>query len=629
VSGICGVCEPGMEIARSNLDPMLAACSCCEERDVEHLSGPCAAFGVSRRWPFQEVAQVRNVRVAIDADLYNLDEVWTILEREGLARREHSLAEAIANLYILRGREFVKDLQGAFSIALWDDTLRQLLLMVDRFGFKTLYWRKERSRLVFGSRVGSVCAGQNAAAEISPEAIAQFLLFSVVPAPLTIFKGTQRLSPGFALTFRNDEVQTQRYWDLEYNEDSGRDEQEWSRELREEMRAAVHRHLQGCAPEKTGSYLSGGTDSSSVAAFISERCKPARTFSISFPVDGYSEIDFARTTARTFQTDHHEHCLVPEDAASAIPKLMRYYDEPFANSSAMASYQCAVLARENGMETLLAGDGGDELFGGNARYADDKRFSIYQQTPQWLRRGLIEPAVSLLPEADGKMSLPRRYVRRAQIPNPRRIMSYNFFLNISPDEVFEPGFLEQAPASSFLTIAETHFHAAKASTELNRLLYMDLKMTLADNDLRKVSGTAEIAGIRVRYPLLDARLAEFSGRIPSNLKLKGFEKRYLFKQAMKGILPDQILYKKKHGFGVPLGEWFLHDARLKLLVQDVLNDRQTLERGYFRRGFLDKLIGLHKGGNAGFYGEIIWYLVALELWHREHASVAREVSIAN
>jgi asparagine synthase (glutamine-hydrolysing) len=628
MSGICGICEPGVEVPRARLDQMLAACSLPEESGCEGLAGNSAALGVSRRWPYQQAGKFRGVRIALDADLHNLKDLSVILEGEGLPGDQMSLAETVASLYLVWGPNFVEHLQGAFAIAIWDETLRQLLLAVDRFGFKTLYWRRERGRLLFGSRVGAVRAGQDSPAEINAEAITQFLLFSVVPAPLSIFRGIGRLSPGFLLTFQGGEVKTKRYWDLAYPEDIDQDERYWAAESREEMRGAVHRHLIGCTAEKTGSYLSGGTDSSSVTAFMSERIHPAKTFSISFPLEGYNEIEFARTIAKRFQTRHYERCLTPEDATSAIPKLIRYYDEPFANSSAIASYHCALLARENGMDTLFAGDGGDELFGGNARYADDKKFALYHSLPLWMRRTLIEPAASLLPARDGKLSLPRRYIRRAQIPNPRRIMSYNFFLNMETQEVFDPDFLRQSSETGFLAIAEEHFRSANASSELNRLLYMDVKMTLADNDLRKVSGTAELAGIRVRYPFLDTRLTEFSGRIPTNLKLKGLEKRYIFKQAMKGILPNQVLYKKKHGFGVPLGEWFLHDSRLKSLVQDVLGDPRTLQRGYFRKEFLDKLIGLHQQESAGFYGEIIWYLVALELWHREHLKSVREVSIA-
>jgi asparagine synthase (glutamine-hydrolysing) len=629
MSGIFGICEPGLARAKNLLEPMAAACSSGGESHVEYMSGLSAAFGVSQLWRGQQTGVVRGVRIALDADLYNLEELWRLLEAEGFARERMSLVEAIANLYLLRGADLVQYLQGAFAFAIWDESRHELLLAVDRFGFKTLYWRKSRERMYFASRASAVQAGLDTPAETNLAAVTQFLLYSVVPAPLSIFKGVTRLSPGFLLSFRRSEVTLKRYWDLQYQEEEGRSEKLWAQETREEMRAAVRRHLHGCDSEKTGCYLSGGTDSSSVTAFTAERITPAKTFSISFPVEGYSEIEFARTTARAFQTRHYEHCLAPRDAVAAIPKLIHYYDEPFANSSAIASYQCALLARDSGMDTLLAGDGGDELFGGNARYATDKRFGLYHNLPRWIRRGIIEPVARLLPETDGRLSLPRRYVRRAQIPNPRRIMSYNFFLNISPDEVFEPDFLAASPEAAFLSIAEDHFRGAPASSELNRLLYLDIKMTLADNDLRKVSGTAELAGIRVRYPLLDTRLAEFSGRIPTNFKLRGFEKRYIFKQAMKDILPQQVLYKKKHGFGVPLGEWFLHDNQLKSLVQDVLGDPRTLQRGYFRRTFLDKLIGLHKSGHAGFYGEIVWYVVALELWHREHAQAKSEVAVAD
>ena len=629
MSGICGFCQPGLEVSRARLDAMLAACSLPSESGCEGHAGNSVALGVSRRWPGQQIGKILGVQIAVDADLYNLDELSTLLSGEGFDPARMSLAETIASLYLLRGPSFVEHLQGAFSIAIWDERRQHLLLAVDRFGFKTLYWSQETGRFLFASRVGAVRAAQDKPAEVNPRAITQFLLFSVVPAPLTIFRGIERLSPGVLLTFKCGEVTAKRYWDLEYNEDMGRDERYWADELREEMRGAVHRHLIDCTPQTTGAYLSGGTDSSSVVAFMSERFRPTHSFSISFPVEGFNEIEFARTTAKRFATHHHERCLSPEDAAAAIPKIISYYDEPFANSSAIASYHCALLARENGVETLLAGDGGDELFGGNARYATDKRFALYHSIPLWMRRALIEPVAKLLPATDGPLSLLRRYIRRSQIPNPRRILSYNLFLNMDAQKIFEADFLEHTAEPDSLAIAEEHFHSAHASSELNRLLYMDVKMTLADNDLRKVSGTAEMAGVRVRYPLLDTRLAEFSGRIPTNLKLRGMEKRFIFKKAMKGILPDEVLSKKKHGFGVPLGEWFLHDHGLKSFVQDVLRDPRTQQRGYFRQGFVEELTSLHQQEHAGFYGEIVWYLVALELWHREHLESFREISIAD
>jgi asparagine synthase (glutamine-hydrolysing) len=261
------------------------------------------------------------------------------------------------------------------------------------------------------------------------------------------------------------------------------------------------------------------------------------------------------------------------------------------------------MAREAGVDTLLAGDGGDELFAGNERYAADKRFALYQSIPAWIRKGLIEPAIRLLPQNDSKVSLPGRYVRRASIPLPRRIFSYNFLLTQPPEEMFEPDLLRSVPPETWLDVVEGHFKSAQASSDLNRLLYLDVKMTLADNDLRKVLGTAELAGVRARFPLLDYRLAELSGRVPTALK--------------------------KHGFGVPVALWFLQDQRLKTLVKDVLTDSRTRQRGYFRPSFLDHLLHLHQGNDAHYYGEIIWYLVALELWHRKHLERTVETVCAN
>jgi asparagine synthase (glutamine-hydrolysing) len=199
------------------------------------------------------------------------------------------------------------------------------------------------------------------------------------------------------------------------------------------------------------------------------------------------------------------------------------------------------------------------------------------------------------------------------------------FLSLDPNEVFQPEFLKQVPPDHWLDLIEGHFHSAPATSELNRLLYLDLKLILADNDVRKVSGTAELSGVQVRYPLMDHDLVKLSGQLPVRLKLKGFEKRYIFKQAMREILPNKVLYKKKHGFGVPLAVWLLQNPRLQSLIQDTLGDRRTRQRGYFRPEFYDRLAKLHSEGDLAYYGEIVWYLVALELWHRQH--LEKEVSL--
>lgn len=623
MSGIFGITERGSELSTEMLLPMLKSQALAGEFEHDWHAGKSFAMGVARRWNFQQLAVVKGVTVIADADLVELPSLAEVLSIESGVASQISVAELIARLYLKEGPDFLKRLNGGFSIALWDENSENLLLAIDAMGIKSLYWRREGRRLLFASRLGAIRAIQSSSSEVNPGAVLQFLLFSAVPAPMTSDRGTEKLRPGTSLVVSPNRVQEYQYWDLEYPESENLSVAHWSQELRDAMRGAVHRHLEACDPLLTGCFLSGGTDSSSVLAFASERHKPAQTFTIAFQEAQYSEIEFARTSARAFSARHYEKFLAPQDASNAIEKIIAQFDEPFANSSAIGSYYCALLASEQGVRTLLAGDGGDELFGGNERYQQDKYFSIYHLLPSWLRSALIEPLVGLLPLNDGKLSLPRKYVRRANIPNPRRILSYGFFLSHPPEEVFADGFLENVGTDNWLSVPEQHFARVKATSELNRILYLDIKMTLADNDLRKVSGTAELAGVNVRYPFLDKRLAELSGRIPASLKLKGFKKRYIFKQAMKDILPQSVLHKKKHGFGVPVAQWLLQEPRMNELMKDLMSDSRTRQRGYFQPKFFDRLMKLHVE-QPSFSGEIVWYLLALELWHRRHMDHSRE-----
>jgi asparagine synthase (glutamine-hydrolysing) len=593
---------------------MLGALALPEESGTSIACAEGAHLGVARRWEFQRVASADGILVAAEAELLNGAELLA----SGANLQTDSVAGLIAALYRHHGERFVEKLDGAFALAVWDARERRLLLAVDPLGIHSMYWRLEAGRFYFSSRVGAIHAAQDDPAAVNPAAVIQYMIFSAVSAPLSIYQGTHRLEPGHLLVFQNGQVSQKHYWDIEYAEDSSLSETEWASEVREGIRAAVHRTAKTCEPKTTGAYLSGGTDSSSVVAFLTECHAPVKSFSILFNEGQYSEIGFARTTAQRFQTEHREQCLSPRNAYEVVDRLSAYYDEPFANSSAIGGYYCALLARENGVTSLLAGDGGDELFGGNERYSMDKRFALYHSIPKSIRGWLIEPLVSLLPFSEGALSLPKKYIRRANIPNPRRIYSYGFVLTEPPEHIFESDFLRGTPPDSWLSIAQLHFDTGENRSELNRMLYMDAKMTLADNDLRKVAGTAELAGVRARFPLLDRRLVELAARVPTKLKLNGFEKRYIFKLAMKGILPDKILYKKKHGFGVPVSLWLLKDPRLEKLMKDILTDSKTRQRGYFRPTLIDELMRRHRSEDAKNFGEILWYLVMLELWHREH-----------
>jgi len=613
MSEIYGICEPGVPIQASPLEAMAQPAN-GKGRTVPPIGSDGVLFAATLGVTLPSLAAAHGSLVAIDADLCGSRASSKEVE-SGAGNGAISTAELVAVLYARHGLDFIERLDGAFSLALWDPQLQRLVLAIDRFGFKTLYWSHEGRRIVFSSRLTRVVHA-NHDDEVDPEAVMQYLVHTVIPAPLTIYKGIERLEPGTLLVYERGQVRKTRYWDLNYEEARGDGVGQWSEELRECMRHAVHSHLAGCEPERTGAYLSGGTDSSSVVAFASELQPEFNTFSIYFENPRYDEAGFSRLAAEYFHTRHREKCLQPADMAQAIPKIVESYDEPFANSSAIGAYYCARMARENGVDVLLAGDGGDELFAGNERYATDRKFAVYHSVPALLRSAIVKPATAVLPKS-GPLSYPGKYVRRAETPNPRRMLSYNFFLTEDGGEAFQPDFLAKAKPDSALDIAQAHFDSApNARSELNRLLYLDVKMTLGDNDIRKVAGTAEMAGVRVRYPLLDRRLAELSGRIPSGLKLKRLEKRYIFKQAMKGILPDRILYKKKHGFGVPVGYWLIHDPGMKSLVE-VLDEPQTRQRGYFRPGFLESIKELNHTHPA-YYGEVLWLILLLELWHREH-----------
>jgi asparagine synthase (glutamine-hydrolysing) len=615
MSGLCGICDPGLELSAALLTPMLNTIMSAEDSstDVDNQKG--ALLGVASHSTLQQTAGLPDLSLAIDGYLHNCDELVRLADEP--ANTELNSAQIVLGLYRKEGLDFLQRLEGSFALALWDAREQRLVLGIDRMGIKGLYWRCEGGRLLFATRLGAIRAVQGELPRISMAALMQYLLFAAVPAPLTIDNGSHKMAPGHVLVFERGQMRQSRYWDLRYEEEHGRSTASWAEELREALRSAVHRHLTNCDLRVTGCFLSGGTDSSTVTAFASERISPVPTFTINFNDPAYSEIEFARAAASRFRARRIEECLLPSSAFDSIPRIIAAYDEPFGNSSVLPTYACAKLARDHGIEVLLAADGGDELFAGNDSYLRDKYLQSYHMVPGWARSALLNPLARLLPEG-GTFGLPRRFVRRAGLPNPRRFLSYGYFLSTPPETIFEPTFLSEVPPDTWLNIAEQHFRSATATNDLNRSLYLDMKMTLADNDLRKVVGTADSLGIQVRFPLLDYHLAELSARIPASLKLRGFELRYIFKCAMKDILPKQVLFKKKHGFGVPIGSWLRSDPGMNALMLDLLRSQKLALREYFRPNFFDRLIEEHaRALSSVFHGQILWRLMVFELWRRD------------
>jgi asparagine synthase (glutamine-hydrolysing) len=313
--------------------------------------------------------------------------------------------------------------------------------------------------------------------------------------------------------------------------------------------------------------------------------------------------------------------VTPQDTYDAIPILLEAFDEPFANASAVPTFFCAKLAKEHGVDVLYAGDGGDELFAGNERYAVQRLFESYHVVPGWIRRRILEPIVFALADRTnlGVLTKGKKYIQRANIPYPDRLFSYGLFKVIAMPEVLDDGLLEAVGAGYDPDQPlRDHYRQAPARSELDRQLYIDLMWTICDNDLFKVMRMTEAAGVTARFPLLDHRLAEFAARVPADIKMPGRKLRAFFKDAYTELLPAEIRAKKKHGFGLPIPVWLRTDRRLNEMMQDLLLSPRSVQRGYFRKRAVEKLIECHRSDDTSFFGTILWNLMAIELWHRRY-----------
>ena len=370
-----------------------------------------------------------------------------------------------------------------------------------------------------------------------------------------------------------------------------------------------------------GTFLSGGVDSSTITGLLTKITgRSVKTFSIGFSEDRYNEINYARVASEAFHSEHHEYFVTPEDTLKAIPLLVNTFDEPFANASAIPAYYCAKMARENGVDILYAGDGGDELFAGNERYATQRLFDYYHDIPSRVRETFLKPIVYSL-AGTIKMQFfvkAKKYIDRSSIPYHERINSYDFFKVVPTAEFLDDGFLEMVgrDLDPYHAYSDYYFRAP-ASTNLDRHLYLDWHLTLADNDLIKVTRSAEAARMTVRFPFLDKKLVEFSVTVPARMKMRGMELRSFFKNAYADLLPKEIRRKKKHGFGLPIPIWLKTYKPLNELMHELVLGQQTVQRGYFKRKALETLIEKHKKDTTSFYGTVLWNIMMLELWHRQ------------
>jgi asparagine synthase (glutamine-hydrolysing) len=519
---------------------------------------------------------------------------------------------AIAKALRQEGEASLRSLGGDFALATWDAATSRGLLAIDRIGVRRLAYARVGRALAFASTLDVLCGFPGVQRTLSPQAIYDFLYFHVCPAPQSIYEDVSFLLPGHYIEFSHGAAAAPRpYWSMRFAEDTRGQYSTLQQEFIKTMRSAVVDSADGAT---TGSFLSGGTDSSTVAGMLSRsRGGTASTFSIGFDVKGYDEMQYARIAARHFGLDSREYYVTPDDVVDTVSRIATHYDQPFANASAVPAYYCARLARDSGMSRLLAGDGGDELFGGNERYARQHIFSLYHRLPSALRRKLIEPvALSAPMQALPGLRKMSRYVEQARPDMPLRYETYNLLAYLGPDNVLEPDFLAVVDRRHPRQLLhEAHAPYTDASP-INQLLGIDLRFTLNDNDLPKVTGMCELAGIDVAFPLLDDRILDFSARLPADYKLKGTQLRWFFKEALRDFLPPEIIAKQKHGFGLPVGEWIAGHAPLRKIAEDSL---RSLHRHHFvRPDFVDELLERRLAEHPKYFGNMVWILMMLGLW---------------
>ena len=489
-----------------------------------------------------------------------------------------------------------------------------VFLAVDRFAIRSLCYRQIGDQLLFAERADDLA---DSSTEVDPQAIFDYLYFHVIPSPRTIFKGIYRVSPGHYVLFENGRLTVAPYWRPTFEEVLHQPFDRLRDEFRALLQQATARQLDGA---KAACFLSGGTDSSTVAGMIGlAHGGPAATYSIGFEAEGYDEMAFARIAASRFKTEHHEYYVTPDDLVCSIPMVAASYDQPFGNSSALPAYYCAKMAKEDGVIRILAGDGGDELFGGNARYAKQRVFDWYQHIPGAIRKGIMEPLLGS--KYAGTLPFIRKassYVEQASVPMPDRLQMYNLINRLGLEQTLTPDFLAQVNVSLPLEHQRQVWASARTTSNTNRELAFDWRYTLAEIDLPKVTGTTRLAGVQVGFPMLDSDLLDFSLRLPVDYKLKGLKLRWFFKEALRGFLPDEILVKKKQGFGLPFGVWLMrHEPLRKLAAESV---HALVERKVLRQDFVEVLLSKLVFEHPGYYGEMIWISMMLEQWLRAKAN---------
>ncbi|MFN0278684.1 MAG: asparagine synthase (glutamine-hydrolyzing) [Pyrinomonadaceae bacterium] len=556
----------------------------------------------------------KTVIAMVNGELYNFREVKAKLEKRGHKFVTQTDVEIVPHLYQEYGDDFVDHINGMYAISLWDTRKKRLILARDRYGEKPLYYGVFEGKLIYSSEPKALLAHPAVNAELDLDALRQYLSFDYVPAPRSIYKGISKLPAAHIMTVENAEIKTRRYWNLSFSKNGHKPSLEKAAsELRDLISDAVRMRLVADVP--LGILLSGGVDSSTVAAFATQHAtETVKTFSIGFSEDSFDESRYAREVATHLRTDHYEEILSVEKAADLISEIGAWLDEPLSDGSLIPTYMLARFVRRH-VTVALGGDGGDEIFAGYPMYFGHKVASAYSSIPQFLRSGLIEPVVHRLPVSTKNLSFEyraKRFVKSAKYETIAR--HHSWFGSFSIDEqkpLLTENVLSQTSGDIYAG-PRNLLDICDARDEIERMQYLDMNFYMAEDILTKVDRASMAVSLETRAPFLDPRIGQFAAGLPLDYKLRGNKSKYILKKSVEGLLPNSILHRSKKGFGIPIAEWL--KVRLNPLMHDLLSPSRLKDQGLFESKYVQTLIAEHEKNIASHHKQL-WTLLVFQLWH--------------
>jgi asparagine synthase (glutamine-hydrolysing) len=615
--GICGMFVPGggPVVRRETLKAMADTIQHRGPDDEGFYVDEFAGLG-HRRLSIIDVAgghqplsnEDGTVWIVFNGEIYNFEELNRRYLSSGHSFKTRSDTETIVHLYEELGEACFATLRGMFSLALWDSRKKRLVLARDRVGKKPLFYSWDGQRLLFGSEIKALFPAGGVSKAIDIEALSDYFSYQYVPAPKTIYTSVRKLRPAHYLVADANGIREVEYWDIRFDQVGQRSEQEWCEALLDEYKTAVRSRLISEVP--LGAFLSGGVDSSSVVALMNGFQSPVTTCSIGFTEDSYDEANDARRFAATLGANHFEHIVRPR-AIDLVSKLAWHYDEPFADSSAVPTYYVSNVARQH-VTVVLSGDGGDENFVGYRRY---KLTHWEEQLRSRIPAGLRRTVFGSLGRAYPKLGwAPRVFRAKSTFQSLARSPIDGYFHGISccpPDlktRLLNGDVLRRLNGYDSADVLRYHYDRASTDDPLSRIQYVDIKTYLVDDILTKVDRASMANSLEVRCPLLDHKLMELAAQIPSGLKLHHNQGKYVFKKALEGVVPAEVLTRSKKGFAVPVAEWFR--GELKPFAQEVLLDRKD---DVINASFLSGCWKQHQRGQRD-WSALLWCVLMFRTW---------------